>query len=272
MLSSAATMLAALLTDLSSASGANAGALRAVEIVGVALSFAIGMTWWRRALGTSPDTSEAPSTSPADLAMGSDGKGDDANGAGGFGSGEWRAVEQALRESEVKYRLLIETANDAICVAQDGLIKFYNPKLLEMLDYTAEQIATAPFIELIAEEDRALVLDRYVRRLRGEDVPHQYEFRFKTRTGELFWIEINSVMIDWNGRPATLCFFRDINDQKKAEAALRESEAQYHSLVESLPLAIFGKDAEGRIIFANSRFCESIGQPLEELRGKTDFD
>jgi two-component system sensor histidine kinase/response regulator len=141
-----------------------------------------------------------------------------------------------------------------------------------MLDYTAEQIATAPFVELIAEEDRALVLDRYVRRLRGEDVPHQYQFRFKTRTGGLFWIEINSVMIDWNGRPATLCFFRDINDQKRAEAALLESEAQYHSLVESLPLAIFGKDAEGRIIFANSRFCDSIGRPLAELRGKTDFD
>jgi len=270
MLFSAGMTLATLLTDFGGATGAESGVLRSLSFGAIALGFAIGMTWWRRALGTPADDSGAPSTSPADLAMGSDGKGDGADG--GFGSGEWRAVEQALRDSEVKYRLLVETANDAICVAQDGLVKFYNPKLLQMLDYSAEQIATKPFLELIAEEDRELVLDRYLRRLRGEDVPHQYEFRFKTRTGGMFWIEINSVMIDWNGRPATLCFFRDINDQKRAEAALLESEAQYHSLVESLPLAIFGKDTEGRIIFANSRFCESIGRPLEELRGKTDFD
>ncbi len=59
---------------------------------------------------------------------------------------------------------------------------------------------------------------------------------------------------------------------QRTEAALRDSEALYHSLVESLPLSIFRKDAEGRIQFANRRFCETLGRSLDELRGKTDFD
>jgi len=187
-------------------------------------------------------------------------------------SGEWRRVKDALRDSEEKYRVLVENANDAICVAQDGVIKFFNPKLQQMLGYAAERLAVMPFTDVIAEEDRALVVDRYVRRLRGEDVPHQYEFRFLTASGELLWIEINSVMIDWQGRPASLCFFRDVNEQKKTEEALRDSEALYHSLVESLPLSIFRKDSEGRIIFANRRFCETLGRSLADLQGKTDAD
>ncbi|HEY4311215.1 MAG TPA: PAS domain S-box protein [Pirellulales bacterium] len=187
-------------------------------------------------------------------------------------SGEWQRVKDALRISEEKYRVLIENANDAICVAQDGVVKFFNPKLQQMLGYTSEHLSTMPFTDVIADEDRPLVLDRYMRRLRGEDIPHQYEFRLLTSSGRRLWIEINSVMIDWEGRPATLSFFRDVDEQKKTEQALRDSEALYHSLVESLPLSIFRKDAEGRIIFANRRFCEILGRPLEALQNKTDAD
>jgi len=64
----------------------------------------------------------------------------------------------------------------------------------------------------------------------------------------------------------------EITERKRAEDALRESEAQYISLVESLPLNVFRKDLEGRIVFANGKFCETVGRPLEELIGKTDAD
>src|SRR5207248_2856046 len=60
--------------------------------------------------------------------------------------------------------------------------------------------------------------------------------------------------------------------RRKAEEALRESEALYHSLVENLPCNVFRKDLEGRFTFANQRFCELVGLPLEQLLGKTNFD
>jgi PAS domain S-box-containing protein len=61
-------------------------------------------------------------------------------------------------------------------------------------------------------------------------------------------------------------------ERRKAEEALRESEALYHSLVETLPLGVWRKDLEGRFTFANKRFCESTGKPLDQVIGKTDFD
>ncbi len=184
---------------------------------------------------------------------------------------EATGVESSL-DVEQRYRVLVENANEAICVAQDGIVMFSNPKFQQMVGYDAARLADTPFTDIIAPEDRQMVLDRYRRRLQGEEVPNQYEFRVLTASDDKLWIEINSVMITWRGRPATLCFFRDINEQKKAEAALRDSEALYHSLVESLPLSIFRKDLEGHIVFGNRRFCDSLGGTAEQLIGKTDYD
>ena len=65
---------------------------------------------------------------------------------------------------------------------------------------------------------------------------------------------------------------REIADRKRAEEALLASRAAYESLVESLPLNVFRKDLDGRIVSANQRFCDSIGRPLREILGKTDLD
>ncbi len=65
---------------------------------------------------------------------------------------------------------------------------------------------------------------------------------------------------------------REVAERKRFEQTLRDTEALYHSLVESLPLNIFRKDLQGRLQFANRRFCETVGRPLGALYGKTDFD
>ena len=77
-----------------------------------------------------------------------------------------RKIEEALRHSEEKYRVLIENANDVIIIAQDGVMKFANPRTEAMLGYGGHELTRMPFPDLIHEEDRGLVLDRYVRRLR----------------------------------------------------------------------------------------------------------
>ena len=64
----------------------------------------------------------------------------------------------------------------------------------------------------------------------------------------------------------------DITERKRVEEQVRNSEALYHSLVENLPQNIFRKDLNKRFTFANQRFCQTLGRPLEEIIGKTDFD
>ncbi len=132
-------------------------------------------------------------------------------------------AEEALRESEEKYRLLVENANDAIFIAQDQVVKFPNPKTLEMIGYSAEELVKIPFMNLIHPEDRDMVLDRYVKRLKGKELPSTYSFRIKRRDDEELWVEISTVLITWEGRPATLNFLRDVTPQKKMEAQFQQA-------------------------------------------------
>jgi two-component system, cell cycle sensor histidine kinase and response regulator CckA len=137
-----------------------------------------------------------------------------------------KETEEALRRSEEKYRILVQNANDAIFIAQDGQVKFpsfqaSNPKFLEVTGYSAEELATAPPANSIADfihpEDRKMVLDRHAKRMRGEDVPKVYSFRLLNKKGETVWVQLNSAATEWEGRPAVLCFLRDISQEKKLE-------------------------------------------------------
>lgn len=129
-----------------------------------------------------------------------------------------KRAEAALRESEEKYRSLVANATDAIFIVQDGRIKFPNPITLTLAGYSAEELVTLPFINLIHPEDQAMVLDNYTRRLKGEEVSSTYTFRVINKRGEELWGQLNAVLITWEGRPAILCFIRDITPQKRLEA------------------------------------------------------
>ena len=64
----------------------------------------------------------------------------------------------------------------------------------------------------------------------------------------------------------------DITEKEETEKALRDSELLYHSLVETIPQNIVRKNREGVFIFANQKFCQTVGKPLKDILGKTDYD
>ncbi len=129
----------------------------------------------------------------------------------------------ALLESEEKYRTVIENAVEAVFVLQDGMIKFFNPSVPQLTELSEEDLQTTPFLEFVHPEDRAAARDRYARRLRGEALPDEYTFRIVGSDGEILWTEIRSVRIEWEGRPATLNFARDVTERRRAEEALKEA-------------------------------------------------
>jgi len=137
---------------------------------------------------------------------------------------ERKLAEDALRESEKKYRLLVEHAGDAIVIVQDGLFRFANPMALKITGCTLDELLDQPITRFIHADDLNRVMGIHRRRMIGENITDYYEFRGATRTGEEHWIEANAVAIEWQGRPAALAFLRDITRQKTLEARLVQSQ------------------------------------------------
>ena len=137
---------------------------------------------------------------------------------------ERKQAEAALQESEEKYRLLVENANDAIFIIQDEVIKFPNPKTVDLLGYSPDELAEISFFDLVHSEDRDMVLEKHVRTLEGEESPGTCSFRIIYRAAEVLWVQINAVPITWEGRPATLSFLRDIMAEKKMEAQFLQAQ------------------------------------------------
>jgi PAS domain S-box-containing protein len=140
---------------------------------------------------------------------------------------ERKRTVEALRESEERYRSLVENANEAIYVAQNGGLKFINRAGFEIAGYSEQDIPSIPFIDVIHPDDRAMMKERYQKRIAGETFESRYEFRIISKNGEIKWLELNAALINFEGKPATLNFVRDITKRKQSEALLilREEES-----------------------------------------------
>jgi len=135
-----------------------------------------------------------------------------------------KRTERRLSTSEEKYRILVENANDAIYVTQDGKIKFKNPRTDELTGRSNAELIDQSFADTIHPEDREMVMDRHQRRLAGENLPSTYSFRIINKAGEVLWVELNTVRIRWEDRPASLNFIRNITEQKKLEDQLQQAQ------------------------------------------------
>jgi two-component system, cell cycle sensor histidine kinase and response regulator CckA len=194
---------------------------------------------------------------------------------------ERKKAEEALRQSEEKYRVVVEKAQEAILVAQDGVLRFVNPKTIELVSYAEEELIGKPITNFLYPDDREMVLDRHMRRLRGEVFQSRYTFRVVEKGGAVKWVEIDSAVISWEGRPAALIFMSDITERKGAEEALRKSEEFNRGLMDHAPFGIVYLSGDGTIEYANpatnriagipdGQVSPVLGQNIFELPGLKD--
>ncbi len=139
---------------------------------------------------------------------------------------EFKKAEQALKQSEARFRQIIEKSNDAMYVVVRKSFVLINPKMVELFGYSKEEFIKPGFnpMDLVAEENRELVLDRQRAFNRGEFSPSQYQFKGKNRLGTVIELEANLSEINWDGKPAVLGMLRDITRQKHLEEQLHQSQ------------------------------------------------
>ncbi|MFP3908678.1 MAG: PAS domain S-box protein [Archaeoglobaceae archaeon] len=134
---------------------------------------------------------------------------------------ERKRAEDKIREREELYRNLVERANDGIAIVQDDLVKYVNPRLTEMGGYSLEELIDTNFAKYIHPDEVSKAVDRYNRRMAGEDVPAIYETILKNREGDKLFVEVNAGITTYQGRPADLVILRDITERKRIEEKLR---------------------------------------------------
>jgi PAS domain S-box-containing protein len=164
---------------------------------------------------------------------------------------ERKKAEEALRESEEKYRSLVERANDGIGITQDKLMKYMNPRGAEILGYTVQEIIGTPFTDYIHPDEVQRVISYYTRRMKDKKVPTKYESAVRNREGQKIPAEFNASVISYQGKAADMVIFRDITERKKAEEELREKEAFNFALFQYNPVQTMVVDRQGKVVKVN---------------------
>jgi len=177
---------------------------------------------------------------------------------------ESKKAEKALRESETKYRMLFQNVSEGILIARGEKVDLANPAMLKIMEYPLEIFTSKSFTEFIHPDDRETVLERHLKRLRGEPVKTNYPFRIVAGNGTEKWVQIHSNIIEWNGEPASLSLVSDISERKRREIERERLMAAIAHTEEVIVIT----DPEGTIQYVNPAFEKITGYTQAEAIGQ----
>jgi PAS domain S-box-containing protein len=178
--------------------------------------------------------------------------------------------EEALAESERKYRDVVENAHDGIAIIQDGQLKFVNQRLAQMTGYVPEEVVGTSFTIHVDPDEIADAVETYKRRMAGEQLPEKYERVLRHKNGSRIDTEIVAGPVPYQGKPADLVVIRDITDRKNMVKSLRESEENFRGIIENMVDVYYRADLEGNLIAVSPSGVKLLGyDSSEEMIGKS---
>jgi PAS domain S-box-containing protein len=185
---------------------------------------------------------------------------------------ERRRMEDRLRESEERYRELVETVDEVI-LAMDpqGRLTYMSPAIERLAGYAPSEVLGRPTVDFVCEEDKATLVER-VRRFRAGERLEPQEYRIVRKDGSLRWVRISTAPVWRDGQVYELRgTMIDVQARKQAEQALRESEAKYVALVEQAEIGV-AIVQDGLIQYCNPYCGRLIGHAPEEIIGRPLLD
>lgn len=175
--------------------------------------------------------------------------------------------EFALKQSEEKYRMLIENSLQGLAIIQDGRYVFCNSTFSSITGYSIEELLSLTPVEMgamVHPDDQPAMRKRYEDRLAGKNVPQHYDFRGIRKDGTEYWLESYASLIEYNGTVALQLAHVDITERKQAEKSLRESEERFRLITETIDEIFWIFDLENGSVSYISPAHERIwGYPIE---------
>lgn len=217
---------------------------------------------------------------------------------------EHKLADQALQESEGKFRTLAETVSVAAVIFQGEKVRYVNPATTTLTGYTRDELLAMRFWDMVHPEHSEFVRERGLARQRGEPLPPGDEIMIVTKAGETRWVAFSAGSIEFEGSPAVLGTAFDITERKRAESilearvaqrtaelseanrllqeeiaqrrdaesALRDSEQRFRATFEQAAVGVAMVGSDGRWLLVNDRLCQILGYTREELMERTFQD
>ena len=139
-----------------------------------------------------------------------------------------------LKESEERYRSLVENAHDAIYISTPNSFQYANPAFENLTDWKKEELCSKEFNfwSIVHPDDKKLIKEKKEAWKKGKEMPGRFEFRITTKNGEERIVEANTVNIGKQGEVKEMGILRDITVRKKAEEELKKSLERYQKTFE----------------------------------------
>ena len=184
---------------------------------------------------------------------------------------ERREAEKNLRESEERYRELVEKAGAAILIDdREGKFVYCNKRLADLFGYSLEEMQTKSIQAIVHPADIERVLKMHRGRIQGKKVPSKYEFMGIKKNGDLMYLEIDAIALkEGDDIVGTRSYIWDITQRKKTEEAIRSSEERLKLLFEYAPDGYYLTDLKGNFLDGNKAAEDIVGYKKEELIGKS---
>jgi len=185
---------------------------------------------------------------------------------------ERKQAERELRESEEKYRNLVENISDVIYeINSQGVIVYVSPIVKDVLGYDPADVIGKNVMELVHLDDRSRLIERFSELREGIENP--LEYRFIDKSGGIRWVRTKTRPImengSFSGARGTLI---DVTERKQTEQALKESEEKYHLLIENYGEGLGVVDLDECFVFANPAAERIFGVPPGSLKGRNYKD
>jgi PAS domain S-box-containing protein len=190
---------------------------------------------------------------------------------------ERKTSEEALRQSEARYRLLAENMADVIWILDMATLRFsyVSPSVQTLRGYTPDEVLAQSLQEVMTPASIDLINIQFPQRLQDflagdhKATTQRHEIEQLCRDGSTVWTEVNTkLLVGDNGEIQILGLSRDISERKKAEELQRASEEKYRSLIESSDASIAMFDYTGKLLYANTIAAGALQMRSDELMGK----
>jgi PAS domain S-box-containing protein len=179
-----------------------------------------------------------------------------------------------LRESEKKFRVLVEQSLVGVYIIQNDRFAYVNPRFAEIFGYADDELVqVASVTDVVFGEDQQIVQENIRRRVNGESASMHYQFRGRRKDGAIIHVEVLGSRTEFQGQTAVVGTMLDITERKRAEAAVAETGGLLQVMLDNSPDCIYFKDRESRFVHYSKSFAKLFRlEDVNLLKGKSDFD